>query len=137
MAEFHDFGAPLYEIKANLFKGLAHPLRIRILEMLSVQAEVSVADLLAGTGLTPSHLSAHLAVLKRYRLVVGRRRGAHVLYSVAYPQVPQLLAVARALLHTMLEDTHDQLEHSVHALDGADVQQAISPVVADPAAIRS
>jgi DNA-binding transcriptional ArsR family regulator len=128
MAEFHDFGAPLYEIKANLFKGLAHPLRIRILEMLSVQAEVSVADLLAGTGLAPSHLSAHLAVLKRYRLVRGRRLGAQMLYSVAYPQVPQLLAVARALLHTMLEDTHDQLEHSVQLLADADNPSVSGPV---------
>lgn len=42
---------PLYEIKANLFKGLAHPLRIRILEVLSTAGTVSVSDLLDETGL--------------------------------------------------------------------------------------
>ena len=74
---------PLYEAKANLFKGLAHPLRIRILELLAgAEEEVSVADLQTETGLEASHLSQHLAVLRRHRLVVSERRASHVFYRL-------------------------------------------------------
>src|SRR6478735_1565335 len=74
---------PLYEVKANLFKGLAHPLRIRILELLAAADEVSVADLQSETGLEASHLSQHLAVLRRHRLVESERRASHVYYRLA------------------------------------------------------
>ena len=89
---------PLYEVKAGLFKGLSHPLRIRILELLSMQSERTVADLQSETGLEASHLSQHLSVLRRHRLVESDRRGSHVFYRLAYPQVADLLTVARVLL---------------------------------------
>ena len=76
---------PLYEIKANLFKGLAHPLRIRILELLSKCPEASVADLLQEMDLEASHLSQHLSVLRRHQLVISERRGSHVYYRLASP----------------------------------------------------
>lgn len=107
----NDTQRPLYEVKANLFKGLAHPFRIRILELLSSSSEVSVADLQAETGLEASHLSQHLAVLRRHRLVQSERRGSHVFYRLADPRVADLLAVARALLLSMLEADSAQLAH--------------------------
>lgn len=100
---------PLYEVKAGLFKGLAHPIRIRILEVLSTAHEVSVADLLAATDLEASHLSQHLSVLRRNRLVLADRRASQVFYRLAYPQVADLLRVARALLGEILETTQEQL----------------------------
>ena len=57
MDEFPDFRTPLYEVKANLFKGLAHPVGIRVLELLSAAPEVPVADMLAATGLEASTTS--------------------------------------------------------------------------------
>ncbi len=101
---------PLYEVKANLFKGLAHPLRIRILELLSTAPEVSVAELQAETALEASHLAQHLAVLRRHRLVESERRASHVYYRLADARVADLLAVARALLLTVLETDRDLLE---------------------------
>ena len=101
---------PLYEVKANLFKGLAHPFRIRILELLAAAAEVSVADLQAETELEASHLSQHLAVLRRHRLVESERRASRVYYRLADPRVVELLAVARALLVTALEVDRELLE---------------------------
>jgi DNA-binding transcriptional ArsR family regulator len=96
---------PLYEVKAGLFKGLSHPLRIRILEILSAADEVGVAELQAETGLEPSHLSQHLAVLRRNRLVVSERRASSVYYRLAYPEVGELLAIARRLLlHVVADD---------------------------------
>jgi DNA-binding transcriptional ArsR family regulator len=119
MEEFTDFRAPLYEVKANLFKGLAHPVRIRVLELLSAAPEVSVADMLAATGLEASHLSQHLTVLRRYHLVRGERRALQMFYSLAYPQVADLLAVARLLLNDMLHTTREQLEYSGTATPAA------------------
>src|SRR5699024_10395069 len=114
---------PLYEIKANLFKGLAHPFRIRILELLSEAhhraqveppaaaggavaaeadaaeaGEMSVSALLRETGLQASRLSQHLAVLRRHRLVGSQRRGSHVYYRLLHTRVADMLAVVRALL---------------------------------------
>jgi len=124
MDEFSDFRAPLYEVKANLFKGLAHPVRIRVLELLSAAPEVSVTDMLAATGLEASHLSQHLSVLRRYHLVKGERRALQMFYSLAYPQVADLLSVARLLLNDMLHTTREQLEHT----------EATSQASASPAA---
>lgn len=104
-----DPNRPLYEVKAGLFKGLAHPIRIRILEVLSASPEVSVSDLLEVVELEASHVSQHLAVLRRNRLVVSERRGSLVYYRLAYPQVADLLRVARALLGEILQTTQQQL----------------------------
>ena len=100
---------PLYEVKANLFKGLAHPLRIRILELLSAAPECSVARLQHETGLEASHLSQHLAVLRRHRLVQSERRASHVYYRLADPQVARLLATARELLWSVLASENELL----------------------------
>ncbi len=101
---------PLYEVKANLFKGLAHPFRIRILELLSASEEVSVADMLAATGLEASHLSQHLSVLRRHRLVESERRASHVYYRLAHRQAAEMLAVARQLLLEILRSDGERLD---------------------------
>ena len=104
---------PLYEAKANLFKGLAHPLRIRILELLAgAEEEVSVADLQTETGLEASHLSQHLAVLRRHSLVVYERRASHVFYRLVDRRTVDMLATARGLLLGMLEDDEAQLSEA-------------------------
>ncbi|MGA7205221.1 MAG: metalloregulator ArsR/SmtB family transcription factor [Specibacter sp.] len=108
-----DPKAPLYEVKANLFKGLAHPVRIRVLELLAAAETLPVSDILASTGLEASHLSQHLSVLRRHHLVVATRRGTQVFYELAYPQVADLLSVARELLLRVLQTTQEHLELSV------------------------
>lgn len=100
---------PLYEVKANLFKGLAHPFRIRILELLAAGPELSVADLQRETGLEASHLSQHLSVLRRHRLVESERRASHVFYRLADPRVATLLTAARELLLGILSADGDLL----------------------------
>ena len=96
---------PLYEIKANLFRALAHPVRIRVLELLAAagpdasgEGEVNVADLLADLGGSPSHLSGHLSVLRQCGVVTSRRVGSHVLYRTTHPAVVDLLPSARLSL---------------------------------------
>ena len=113
MMKFSSIDRPLYEVKANLFKGLSHPVRVRVLEVLSASPQVSVAELLADTGLEASHLSQHLAVLRKHNLVIADRRASQVFYRLAYPRVADLLSVSRALLVEILETTQQQLESTV------------------------
>ncbi|MFJ5232422.1 ArsR/SmtB family transcription factor [Kitasatospora sp. NPDC088391] len=93
--------APLYQVKAEFFKTLGHPVRIRVLELLSAR-EHAVAELLPETGVEAAHLSQQLAVLRRAGLVVARREGSTVHYSLTSPQVAELLAVAREILGGVL-----------------------------------
>jgi ArsR family transcriptional regulator len=102
---------PLYEIKANLFKALAHPARIRILEILSTGSERSaVSEILAATEMEPTLLSQHLAVLKRHHVVSAERVGNAVFYELAHPSIGELLVTARSFLADTLKARHHQLE---------------------------
>lgn len=96
-----DDERPLYEIKANLFKALSHPARIRALELLSGSPghTATVADLLHAMDIESSHLSQHLRVLRRHGVVVSERRASHVSYSLAHPGISELLAIARQFLN--------------------------------------
>ena len=88
---------PLAEVKADLFKALAHPVRVRTLELL-VERDRQVSELLTELQLEASHLSQHLAVLRRAGVVTARRTGNAVQYSLALPAVADMLAAARAVL---------------------------------------
>jgi DNA-binding transcriptional ArsR family regulator len=103
-----DLAVPISEIKAELFKALAHPARIRILEVLT-SAEHSVSDLQPLVGIEASHLSQQLGVLRRARLVVTRKDGASVIYSLRDPQTAELLAVAKRILISSLATNEDLL----------------------------
>jgi DNA-binding transcriptional ArsR family regulator len=113
MSDYSNAHRPLYEVKSNLFKGLAHPVRVRVLEVLAASSSVSVTDLLSDTGLEASHLSQHLSVLRRHNLVVAERRASQVFYRLAYPKVADLLSISRALLVEILETTQQQLASTV------------------------
>ncbi|MGO2004467.1 ArsR/SmtB family transcription factor [Arthrobacter rhombi] len=96
-----DEQRPLYEIKANLFKGLAHPARIRALEILCAAegGTATVSDLLEQMDIESSHLSQHLRVLRRHQVVTSARRASHVYYSLAHPGISELLDIARIFLN--------------------------------------
>jgi ArsR family transcriptional regulator len=93
--------APLYQVKAEFFKALAHPIRIRVLELLS-EREHTVGEMLPQVAIEASHLSQHLSVLRKMNLVVARREGSTVVYSLVSPHVAELLAAARRILTEVL-----------------------------------
>ena len=103
-------GAPVFEVKAELFKALAHPVRVRVLEVLAEGREHSVGDLAAEIGVEAPHLSQQLGILRRAGLVVSRREATTVYYSLKDPLLVELLAVARKLLISGLAATRDLLE---------------------------
>lgn len=100
---------PLYQLKAEFFKTLGHPVRIRVLELLS-HREHAVSELLSDIGIEPAHLSQQLAVLRRSNLVSPRREGSAVHYSLTNPDVAELLRVARIILSGVLTDQAELLE---------------------------
>ncbi len=94
---------PLYQAKAEFFRTLGHPARIRILELLS-ERDHAVHELLAEIEIEPSNLSQQLAVLRRAGLVAQRREGHTVLYAISVPEVRDLLLAARGILRGVLDD---------------------------------
>jgi DNA-binding transcriptional ArsR family regulator len=100
---------PLYQAKAEFFKTLGHPVRIRVLELLSIR-EHAVSELLAEIDIEPANLSQQLAVLRRAGLVTTRKEGSAVHYSLTSPRVSELLAVARAILTGVLTGQIELLE---------------------------
>jgi DNA-binding transcriptional ArsR family regulator len=99
---------PLSEVKAELFRALAHPARIRALEVLS-EGERSVSELQPMVGIEASHLSQQLGVLRRAGLVATRKEGSSVIYTLKDPLVAELLLVAKRFLANSLTETRDLL----------------------------
>ena len=99
---------PIYQVKADFFKTLAHPARIRVLEVLR-DGERSVGELIPEVGIEASHLSQQLAVLRKANVVQSRKNGSTVLYSVSDDRIFQLLELAKAILTTSLSETRDLL----------------------------
>ncbi|GAA1563091.1 MULTISPECIES: ArsR/SmtB family transcription factor [Kribbella] len=100
---------PLYRVKADFFKTLGHPARIRVLELLS-ERDHSVAEILTDVGIEPTSLSQQLAVLRRSGLVSSRKHGSTVIYSLTSPEVAELLRVARSILTGMLSEQAELLQ---------------------------
>src|SRR3954447_21370087 len=107
-AELSRSSVPLSEVKAELFKALAHPARVRVLEVLA-DGERSVGEIQPLVGIELSHLSQQLAVLRRAGVVVSRKEGSSVIYAVRDRLVIDLLRVAKDLLIKSLSDTNDLL----------------------------
>ncbi len=92
---------PLYKAKADLFRTLGHPARIRVLELLE-DGPLPVRELLAEIDIEASNLSQQLAVLRRAGLVSAAREGTTVIYSLPTSDVADLLFTARQILTQML-----------------------------------
>ena len=99
---------PVYELKADLFKTLGHPVRIRVLEVLRDGAS-SVATIAQAVGVSGSTLSQHLTTLRRSEVVASHREGSTVIYTVTDPRVFELLEVGRAILTSTLEHNREML----------------------------
>lgn len=101
-------GHPVYEVKAELFRILGHPVRVRILELLR-DGERTVGDLRDELGLDSSGTSQHLGTLRRNGVLESRREATNVYYRVRDPRTFQLLEVARAIIGSNLAESRDLL----------------------------
>ncbi|MCC6433655.1 MAG: helix-turn-helix transcriptional regulator [Acidimicrobiales bacterium] len=96
------------ELKAEVFKALAHPARIKVLEVLC-SGEFSVGELQPQVGIELTHLSQQLAILRKAGLVNTRKEGTSVFYSLRDPLVGELLRVAKELLISVLGQSQEVL----------------------------
>ncbi|MCF2533312.1 ArsR/SmtB family transcription factor [Yinghuangia soli] len=99
---------PLYQAKAEFFRMLGHPVRIRVLELLQ-DGPMPVRDLLAAIDVERSNLSQQLAVLRRSGIVTSSREADTVVYALAGPDVAELLRAARRILTELLAGQQDLL----------------------------
>lgn len=99
---------PLYEAKADLFRTLGHPTRIRVLELLQ-DGPKQVRDLLVALDIEASNLSQQLAVLRRAGLVTSSREGSTVSYALSTPHLADLLAAGRHILAAKLTTSEELL----------------------------
>jgi ArsR family transcriptional regulator len=103
-----EVGVPLFQAKAELFRTLGHPVRIRVLELLQ-DGPRPVHALLSQIEVESSNLSQQLAVLRRAGLVTSQRVGGTVLYTLSTPDVADLLRAARHILAQVLTDQEELL----------------------------
>jgi ArsR family transcriptional regulator len=96
--------APIYRVKADFFRLLGHPARVRILELLR-DGERTVGELQAALELDSSGASQHLTSMRRQGVLESRRAGTSVYYRVKDPRIFQLLEIAKQILTTQLEET--------------------------------
>ena len=99
---------PVAQLKAELFKALAHPVRVQALEQI-VAKERAVSELASSLGIEISHLSKQLGILRKAGVVDTRREGTTIYYSVRDPRLAEIFAVARELIVANLEVAHTLL----------------------------
>lgn len=102
-------GNDMQQFKADFFKALSHPLRIRILEILS-EGEKSVNEIQNILNKEGSAVSQQLSVLRSKNIVAGVKDGKRVMYSLRDPLITKLLAVAREIFNNRLIDAISMLE---------------------------
>lgn len=99
----------LQQFKADFFKALAHPLRIRILELLA-EGDKNVNELQALLGSEGSAVSQQLSVLRNQNVVYGTKDGNKVKYSLRDPMVIELLGIAREIFNNHLINAISMLD---------------------------
>lgn len=93
---------PVYKAKAELFRTIGHPARIRILELLC-ERDHAVHELHDHVEISDSNLSQQLSVLRRAHMVVSTRRDGEVVYSISVPEARDLLLAGRRILRQLAE----------------------------------
>jgi ArsR family transcriptional regulator len=99
----------LRRFKAEFFQALAHPTRIAILEQLR-SGELSAGVIIERLGMEQANVSQHLAILRAKQIVVNRKSGNQVFYSVRDPLIIKVLDLMRQYFHTHLSEALAMLE---------------------------
>src|SRR5438552_8199264 len=101
----------LRRFKAGIFQALAHPTRIAIVELLRDEGEVPVTRIYEQLGLEQTNASQHLAVLRSKQIVIGRKEGNQVFYSLRDRILGRVLDLMRQYFHAHLQEALELLKH--------------------------
>jgi ArsR family transcriptional regulator len=99
----------LRKFKADIFHGLAHPSRIAIVEALR-DGEAPAGRIIERVGIEPANASQHFAVLRARRIVVGRKEGNQVFYSLRDPVLMKVLDLLKGYFYSQLSETQSMLK---------------------------
>lgn len=99
----------LRRFKSDIFQVLANPTRIAILELLG-KGECSAGELIEKLGMEQANVSQHLAVLRARQIVVTRKVGNQVFYSVRDPLILDVLGLMRRYFHKQVSESMEMLE---------------------------
>ncbi len=99
----------LRRFKAGIFQALAHPTRIAIVEILRDEKDVPVSRIYEQLGLEQANASQHLAVLRSKQIVVGRKNGNQVFYSLRDPILGKVLDLMRQYFQANLSEALEML----------------------------
>jgi ArsR family transcriptional regulator len=105
----------LREFKATIFQALAHPSRIAIIEVLR-DGELSAGSIIEKLGLEQANASQHLAILRARNIVVSRKAGNQVFYSVRDPLLIEVLDTMRRYFQAHVEESMSLLQE-IHRID--------------------
>jgi ArsR family transcriptional regulator len=100
---------PVYALKADFFRTLGHPARVRILQLLR-EGEQSVGALQAALDLDSGGTSQHLTALRKQGLLTSRREGTSVYYTLKDPRILELLELAKAIITAGLRENQALLD---------------------------
>jgi DNA-binding transcriptional ArsR family regulator len=98
----------LRSYKASVFQALGHPTRIAIVEMLR-NGELSAGVIQERLGIEQANVSQHLAILRNRQILVNRKEGNQVFYSLRSPILVEVLDLMRRYIQTSLKDTVQML----------------------------
>jgi DNA-binding transcriptional ArsR family regulator len=101
----------LRRFKAEIFHALAHPTRIAILELLR-DGELAAGTIIERLGKEQANVSQHLAVLRSKLIVVNRKAGNQVFYSVRDPLIIKVLDLMRKYFHKHLSEVLNLMEEA-------------------------
>lgn len=96
------------QLISNIFKALAHPIRLQIIKLLK-NGEMCVCDILPNLDSEQSNTSQHLAILKNQGIVESKKDGAKVIYSIKSKEVYEMIDLAEVIILKQIEETKNSL----------------------------
>ena len=102
------------QLKADLFKALAHPTRIRILQLLS-DGEHCVCDIFEQLNVEQANTSQHLSLMKKHGVLQSRKEGLRVIYSIKHPEILEILNIADGVLRKQVDEIMGAFESKTKA----------------------
>ncbi|MFA4915700.1 MAG: metalloregulator ArsR/SmtB family transcription factor [Syntrophales bacterium] len=99
----------IYSLRAEIFKALAHPIRLKIIEGVSKE-EKSVGEIIKYVNAEPSNVSRHLSLLKKAGILSDRKEGLNIYYSLKIPCVMDFFSCVTRVVKTRLESSRDLLD---------------------------
>ncbi|KUO73781.1 MAG: ArsR family transcriptional regulator [Desulfosporosinus sp. BRH_c37] len=102
----------IVSMKSDLFKALAHPTRVRILERLvENDKEVCVCELIEDLGVEQSNLSQHLSILRKQQIITSTKVGLKIMYRIKYPEVLTILEKVQKILAQQFREGEALMRH--------------------------